>query len=330
MPNEFKALVVNKSGDEFSVQIQSLSLNELPDGDVTIKVHYSSVNYKDGLASIPNGNVVSSYPFIPGIDLAGIVMASNDARYKAGDPVIVTSYELGVAHYGGFSQYARVPGDWVIPLPDGLTLQEAMVLGTAGLTAALSIHQLEKNGVAPDQGPIVVTGASGGVGSMAVSMLAKRNYVVTASTGKASEYDYLRKLGASEVVSREEVAPETIRSIGKQRWAGAVDPVGGKTLAAILSNMKYGGSVAVSGLTGGAEVPTTVYPFILRGVNLLGIDSAYCARDLRIKLWNRMATDLKPDGLEDIQNIITLQELPKALSDILQGKAKGRTIVDLS
>ncbi|MCU6709677.1 acryloyl-CoA reductase [Paenibacillus sp. J5C_2022] len=329
MSKEFSALVVNKAGEEFSINIESLSLDDLSDGDVTIRVHYSSVNYKDGLASIPNGNIVHNYPFVPGIDLAGIVTTSNDSRYKAGDKVIVTSYELGVSHYGGYSEYARVPGDWIIPLPDHLTLKEAMILGTAGLTAALSIHQLEKNGLTPDKGPVLVTGATGGVGSMAVSMLAERNYHVTASTGKASEYDYLKKLGANEVLSREEVAPENIRPIGKKRWSGAIDPVGGKTLAAVLSNMKYGGSVAVSGLTGGVEVPTTVFPFILRGVNLLGIDSAYCPRDLRITLWKRMATDLKPEGLEAIKNEISLNELPKALSDILQGKAKGRTVVDL-
>ncbi|WP_243291904.1 acryloyl-CoA reductase [Bacillus sp. FJAT-47783] len=329
MPKEFSALVVNKTEEGFSINIESLSFDDLPEGDVTIRVHYSSVNYKDGLASIPNGKIVQKYPFIPGIDLAGTVTSSNDSRYKEGDKVIVTGYELGVTHYGGYSEYARVPADWVVPLPDNLTLKEAMVFGTAGFTAALSFHELEKNGLTPESGPILVTGATGGVGSMAISMLAKRNYHVTASTGKESEYDYLKKLGAKEIVSRADVTPEKIRPIGNQRWAGAVDPVGGKTLASILSNTKYGGAVAVSGLTGGAEVPTTVFPFILRGVNLLGIDSVYCPKDLRETLWNRMATDLKPEDLGTIENEISLRDLPETLSDILQGKIRGRTVVNV-
>lgn len=326
----FKALVVNKSEEDFSLNVETLTFDDLPEGDVTIRVHYSSVNYKDGLASIPKGNIVKSYPFIPGIDLAGVVTASKDSRYQEGDEVVVTSYELGVSHYGGYSEYARVPAEWVIPLPEGLTMKEAMTFGTAGFTAALSIHQLEKNGLTPENGPVLVTGATGGVGSMAVSMLAKRHYEVIASTGKGSEHEYLRNLGAKEIVSRDDVNPEKIRPIGKQRWAGAVDPVGGKTLAAVLSNTQYGGSVAVSGLTGGGDVPTTVFPFILRGVNLLGIDSVYCPKDLRVTLWQRLATDLKPDGLEDIQNEVSFNELPDALSGILEGKARGRTVVKIS
>ena len=327
MSNTFKALVVNKTEEDFSVNIEPLTFDDLPEGDVTIRVHYSSVNYKDGLASIPNGKVVQSYPFVPGIDLAGVVTSSDDDRYKEGDKVIVTSYELGVSHYGGYSEYARVPGDWVVPLPDNLTLKEAMVFGTAGFTAALSIHQLETSGLTPENGPVLVTGATGGVGSMAVAMLSKRNYEVTASTGKESEHEYLKSLGAKAIVSREEVAPEKIRPIGKQLWAGAVDPVGGKTLASVLSNTKYGGAVAVSGLTGGADVPTTVFPFILRGVNLLGIDSVYCPKELRETLWNRMAADLKPENLGEIENEVTLEELPDTLSAILQGKTRGRTVV---
>ncbi|MCC5803551.1 NADPH:quinone oxidoreductase family protein [Rossellomorea vietnamensis] len=326
----FKALVVNKTEEDFSLNVETLTFDDLPEGDVTIRVHYSSVNYKDGLASIPKGNIVKSYPFVPGIDLAGVVTSSEDSRYQEGDEVVVTSYELGVSHYGGYSEYARVPAEWVIPLPEGLTMKEAMTFGTAGFTAALSIHQLEKNGLSPENGPVLVTGATGGIGSMAVSMLAKRNYDVIASTGKESEHDYLRDLGAKEIVSRDEVNPEKIRPIGKQRWAGAIDPVGGKTLAAVLSNTQYGGSVAVSGLTGGGDVPTTVFPFILRGVNLLGIDSVYCPKDLRVTLWERIATDLKPDGLEDIQHEVSFDDLPEALSGILAGKARGRTVVKVS
>ncbi|MBN9654149.1 acryloyl-CoA reductase [Halobacillus sp. GSS1] len=330
MTKEFHALVVNKTEEDFSVNVESLTLEDLPEGDVTIHVHYSSVNYKDGLASIPNGKIVQSYPFVPGIDLAGTVVSSEDDRYQEGDEVVVTSYELGVSHYGGYSEYARVPGDWVVPLPENMTLKEAMAFGTAGFTAALSVHRLEESGVKPEDGTILVTGATGGVGSMAVSMLAKRGYHVTASTGKESEHEYLKTLGAQEIISREEVTPEKIRPIGKQKWAGVVDPVGGKTLASVLSNTKYGGAVAVSGLTAGVEVPTTVFPFILRGVNLLGIDSVYCPKDLREKLWTRMATDLKPDDLGEIEKEVSLKELPDTLSDILQGKVRGRTVVNLS
>ncbi|MBX0356833.1 acryloyl-CoA reductase [Halobacillus sp. Nhm2S1] len=329
MTKEFNALVVNKTEEDFSVNVESLTLEDLPEGDVTIQVHYSSVNYKDGLASIPNGKIVQSYPFVPGIDLAGTVVSSDDDRYQEGDEVVVTSYELGVSHYGGYSEYARVPGDWVVPLPENMTLKEAMAFGTAGFTAALSVHRLEESGIKPEDGTILVTGATGGVGSMAVSMLAKRGYHVTASTGKESEHEYLKTLGAKEIISREEVTPEKIRPIGKQKWAGVVDPVGGKTLASVLSNTKYGGAVAVSGLTAGVEVPTTVFPFILRGVNLLGIDSVYCPKDLREKLWTRMATDLKPDDLGEIEKEVSLKELPDTLSDILQGKVRGRTVVNI-
>ncbi|MBH0231169.1 NADPH:quinone oxidoreductase family protein [Halobacillus yeomjeoni] len=330
MNTEFKALVVDKVENDVEAKIETLTQEDLPEGDVTIKVHYSSVNYKDGLASIPNGKIVQSYPFVPGIDLAGTVTDSKDSRYEEGDEVIVTSYELGVSHYGGYSQYARVPADWVVPLPEGLTLKEAMIYGTAGFTAALSLQQLEENGQTPEDGTVLVTGATGGVGSMAVSMLSKRGYHVTASTGKESEKEYLKNLGAEEIVSREEVTPEKIRPMGRQKWAGAVDPVGGKTLASILSNTQYGGAVAVSGLTAGVEVPTTVFPFILRGVSLLGVDSVYCPKETRDKLWKRMANDLKPDELSEMSHEVSLDELPQTLSDILEGKVKGRTIVNMS
>lgn len=217
--DHFKALVVNKTETDFSVKVQTISMNDLPEGDVVIKVAYSSVNYKDGLASIPNGKIVKSYPFVPGIDLAGTVVSSKDPRFKEGDEVIATSYEIGVTHYGGYSEYARIPADWIVPLPKGLTLKDAMALGTAGFTAALSVHRLEENGLTPDKGKVLVTGATGGVGSIAVSMLTKRNYHVVASTGKETEHEYLRELGAKEILSREEVCPEQIRPLDKQYWA---------------------------------------------------------------------------------------------------------------
>jgi acrylyl-CoA reductase (NADPH) len=326
----FKAFMVNKNEEDFTAEVKILRLEELPAGDVLIKVVYSSVNYKDGLASIQNGKIVRSYPFIPGIDLAGTVVRSDDSRYKEGDEVIATSYEIGVSHYGGFSEFARIPGDWIVPLPDGLSLKEAMVYGTAGFTAALSVHRLEENGLTPEKGKVLVTGATGGVGSVAVAMLAKRGYQVVASTGKEAEHDYLREIGAAEIISREELAGEKFRPLDKQLWAAAVDPVGGKTLSSILSKLDYNGSVAVSGLTGGTDVPTTVFPFILRGINLLGIDSVYCPMETRKLLWQRMASDLKPEGLlETIQNEVGLEELPGVLSSILKGKNRGRTIVKM-
>ncbi|NEU30971.1 acryloyl-CoA reductase [bacterium LRH843] len=325
----FRALLVNQEENTFSVNISNLTLNDLPEGEVVIRVDYSSVNYKDGLASIPNGKIVNSYPHVPGIDLAGTVVSSKDPRFKEGDEVIATSYEIGVSHFGGFSEYARIRADWIVPLPKGLSMKEAMTYGTAGFTAALSIQRLEENGINPEKGPILVSGSTGGVGSSAVSMLAKLGYHVIASTGKESEHEFLNEIGANEIISREELQPEKIRPMDKPRWAAAIDPVGGNTLAYILSTIKYGGSVAVSGLTGGISVPTTVFPFILRGVNLLGIDSVYCPMSTRIKLWERMANDLKPDNLEKITSEITLDQLPSTLSLILEGKVKGRTVLKL-
>lgn len=330
MNESFKALVVDKTEGDFTVNVKEIPLQDLPPGDVLIKVSYSSVNYKDGLASTPDGKIVRSYPFIPGIDLSGVVARSNDSRFKAGDEVIATSYEIGVSHYGGYSEYAQIPADWVVPLPEGLSLKEAMVYGTAGFTAALSVQRLEENGLTPNTGKVLVTGATGGVGSIAVAILAHRGYHVIASTGKQSEHDFLVGLGASEILSREDVTGQKIRALDKQLWAAAVDPVGGKTLASILSKIAYNGSVAVSGLTGGGDVPTTVFPFILRGVNLLGIDSVYCPMETRIGLWKRMAADFKPEHLLKVMNKeVSLDELPIYLSSILKGEARGRIIVKI-
>ncbi len=330
MTSTFKAFVVNKNENQFTREIKELTLQDLPEGDVTIKVMYSSVNYKDGLASIPDGQIVRSYPFIPGIDAAGIVIDSHDEKFKAGDEVIVTSYGFGVSHYGGFSEVVRVPSSWVVPLPNGLTLKEAMVYGTAGLTAALSIEKLEHHGLTVNDGDVVVSGASGGVGSVAVAMLAKKGYSVIASTGKTSETEYLKNLGAKEVISREDLSPEKFSALGKARFAAAIDPVGGNTLAYILSSLKYGGAVASSGLTGGTSVKTTVFPFILRGVSLLGVDSVECPMSIRQPLWNKMAQELKPDALMDfIGSEITLDDLPRVLDQILKGEVKGRVIVKI-
>ncbi|MDW7616783.1 acryloyl-CoA reductase [Peribacillus simplex] len=330
MLQQFDALVVNKQDDRFSVNIQQLSLDDLPQGEVLIRVHYSGVNYKDSLASIPNGNIVSSYPIVPGIDMAGIVVSSEDSRFQEGDEVIATSYGIGVSQSGGYSQFARVPADWIVPLPDGLTLKEVMIIGTAGFTAALSVLRLEENNLTPDQGSVLVTGATGGVGSFAVSILAKLGYSVEASTGKESEHGYLKEIGATTIVSREDVYDGKLRALGKQKWSGAVDPVGGEPLASVLSQIKYGGSVAVSGLTAGTSLPATVFPFILRGVNLLGVDSVNCPMDTRLQVWHRLATDFKLAHLEQlVQQEITIKELPDILPTLLKGEARGRTIVKL-
>ncbi|MGE7603107.1 NADPH:quinone oxidoreductase family protein [Peribacillus sp. NPDC097675] len=330
MTQQFEALIVNKQENDFSLSIQQLSLGDLPEGEVLIRVHYSGVNYKDSLATIPNGNIVGSYPMVPGIDLAGVVVSSKDSRYKEGDEVIATSYGIGVSHYGGYSEFAQIPAEWVVPLPEGLTMKEAMIIGTAGFTAALSIMRLEQNGLTPDSGNVLVTGATGGVGSFAVSILSKLGYSVEASTGKKSEHAYIQELGAKKILSREDVYDGTLRPLGKQKWIGAVDPVGGDPLASVLSQIEYGGSVAVSGLTAGTNLPTTVFPFILRGVNLLGIDSVNCPMETRLQVWKRLATDFKPTHLEQlIQQEITLKELPDVLPTLLKGEARGRTIVKL-
>src|SRR5690625_4538498 len=329
MTGTFKALVVNKNGD-FTVDINDLTLADLPDGDVLVKVAYSSINYKDSLATIPDGNIVNTYPFVPGIDLAGVVISSNDDSFKKGDKIIATSYDLGVSHFGGYSEYARIPAEWIVPLPKGLTLKEAMIIGTAGFTAALSVQRLEENKSSPEKGKVLVTGATGGVGSFAVSILLTLGYQVEASTGKKYEQAYLDTLGATSIISREDVYDGKIRALGKQQWAAAVDQIGGEPLASLLSQIKYGGSVAASGLTAGTQLPTTVFPFILRGVNLLGIDSVQCPMTTRLQVWNRLATDFKPANLHDfIQQEITLEQIPDVLPTLLKGQARGRTIVKL-
>ncbi|AXI00355.1 oxidoreductase [Sporosarcina sp. PTS2304] len=328
MIQSFRALVVDKQEEEFSVEVRNLSLEDLPKSDIVIRVHYSGINYKDSLAAIPNGNIVQNYPMVPGIDLAGVVVSSTDKRFVEGDEVIATSYEIGVSHFGGYSEYARVRADWVVPLPKGLTLKEAMIIGTAGFTAALSIQRLEENNLSKEKGKVLVTGATGGVGSFAVSFLSTLGYEVEASTGKTDEIDYLHSIGAQSIVSREEVYDGKIRALGTQKWAAAVDPVGGEPLASLLSQIAYGGSVAVSGLTAGTSVPTAVFPFILRSVNLLGIDSVYCPMETRLKVWHRLATDLKLSNMEQlVQNEISLDELPNALPVLLESQARGRTIV---
>lgn len=304
------------------------TVEELTPGDVLIKTAYSSVNYKDALAATGAAKILKKFPLIGGIDVAGVVASSSDARFKEGDHVVVTGYDLGVANDGGYSAFVRVPGDWIVKLPPALTPFEAMALGTAGFTAALSVIRLEQNGLKNGAGPVIVTGATGGVGSTAVAILAGLGYEVTAVTGKDSEHEYLMSLGAKTVMPRG-VIEKNNRPIEKATWAGAVDPVGGDMLAWLAKTMAYGASIANSGLTGGIEVHTTVIPFILRGVNLLGIDSVMCPMPLRLEVWRRLASDMKPKKLTSIAHEIPMSRLDYAFLTLVSGAAKGRFVVNV-
>ena len=330
MKERFKAYRIEKSNNQLIREVRQLTELDLPEGEVLVRVRYSSVNYKDAMANMSDSPIIKTYPATPGIDLAGQVVESADDRFTEGDPVIVTSYDLGVSHDGGYSEYARVKAEWVLPLPEGMTLKQAMIYGTAGFTAALSIDQLQAQDVLPESGPVLVTGASGGVGSIATAMLANLGYHVEVSTGKQSAHSFLKQLGATSIIDREAVTGEKIRAVDQQTWAGAVDPVGGETLAAIISKLNYNGAVAVSGLTGGMKVPTSVYPFILRGVHLIGIDSVYCPMEKRQAIWQRMATDLKltEQQFDQITNqVISLEQLAETLPKLLTDQSLGRIIV---
>ncbi len=306
------------------------ALEDLSPGEVVIAAAYSSVNYKDALAATgTGGRIVSRFPIVGGIDVAGTVASSRDSRVREGDQVLVTGYGLGVSHDGGYASYVRVPADWVVPLPDGLTPRAAMAFGTAGFTAGLAIVRLERNGLRPDQGSVAVTGATGGVGGVAVGALAVLGYAVTAITGKDDQADYLRGIGAREVLSRATLEMGT-RPLEKARWAGAVDAVGGDLLAWLTRTAAPWGSIASTGLTGGVELHTTVMPFILRGVSLVGVDSVQCPMDLRIEVWRRLASDMRPRGLSSMTTEIGLDGLPDAFATLLAGKARGRFLVDLS
>jgi acrylyl-CoA reductase (NADPH) len=329
-PEQFRALVADKDGDDVRRSLTELSASDLPDGEVTIRVGWSSVNYKDALAVSPKGRVAKGYPLVPGIDLAGEVIASDGGDVAPGDQVLVHGYDLGVAHHGGYAEVARVPAGWVVPLPEGLSARDAMALGTAGYTAALSVVRLEQHGLSAESAgaPVLVLGASGGVGSTAVGILAARGYEVHAATGKADEADFLRALGASEILSREETSADPEGPLEKQRWAAVVDPVGGAATAFALRTTRYGGAVASSGLTGGTDLQTTIFPFILRSVSLLGVDSVQTPMDERREVWNRLAGDLRPNGLEDqITREVALDEVDPLLDEVLAGKARGRTVV---
>ena len=329
----FNALVMEKDEESglASPAIKQISESDLPNGEVQVAVEYSTVNYKDGLClSSKGGGLVRSYPHVPGIDYAGTVEKSSDERYKTGDKVVLTGWRVGEAHWGGYSQKASALADWLVPLPEGLSTRQAMAVGTAGFTAMLAVMALEDHGLKPGNGPVLVTGAAGGVGSVATAILANLGYEVAAVTGRPETGDYLKSLGAATIVPRDELNETTKRPLESETWAGCIDAVGGAMLARVLGQMKYGASVAAVGLAGGAGLPATVIPFLLRGVNLLGIDSVMQPYDNRLRAWRRIATDLPVDKLEAMSQPATLQDLPQLGADILKGQVKGRIIVDVN
>ncbi len=327
--NRFKALLIRKDGEKQSVNEEELSPADLMDGDVVVAVSHSTVNYKDGLAITGRAPVVRRFPMIPGIDLAGVVQESADANFKAGDKVLLNGFGLGETHYGGYAEVARVKGDWLVPIPKAFTPEQAMAIGTAGYTAMLAVLALEDAHVSPGGGPVVVTGAAGGVGSVAIALLAKLGFHVIASTGRTQESDYLKSLGAAEIIPREELSVDP-RPLGKERWIGAVDSVGSKTLANVIACTKYGGAVAACGLAQGMDLPVSVAPFILRGVSLLGIESVHMPRARRLIAWERLARDLDIGKLAAMTRVIGLGDVRRAAEEILAGKVRGRLVVDLA
>src|SRR5580704_4033377 len=324
----FKAIVVDKAESGQTVQFKDFDEKDLMDGDVTVRVEYSTVNYKDGLAVTGKAPVVRRFPMIAGIDFSGTVEASSHPQWKAGDKVICTGWGLGETHLGAYAEKARVKGDWLVRLPEGMTSRGAMAIGTAGFTAMLAVLALEKHGLTPKHGPIVVTGAAGGVGSVAIAVLSKLGYSVIASTGRLSEAPYLKALGAAEVIDRNELSGPA-KPLAKERWAGGVDSVGSTTLANLLSMTKYGGAIAACGLAAGMDLPSSVAPFILRGVCLLGIDSVMCPLELRKIAWTRLATDLDRAKLTEITHEIGLDEVIGAGARILSGQVRGRIVVKI-
>jgi acrylyl-CoA reductase (NADPH) len=328
--DRFNALVLEQEDKKVSHDVRKIGVDDLPEGDVTVAVEYSTLNYKDGMVVNGIGNLVRNYPHVPGIDFAGTVEESSSDRYKPGDKVVLTGWRVGEVHWGGYAQKARVKADWLVKLPDGLSTKEAMAVGTAGFTAMLCVLALENHGLTPDAGTVLVTGAAGGVGSVAVSILAKLGYTVAASTGRPEEHDYLKSLGAAEIVERATLSEYSGRPLDKELWAGCVDTVGATTLASVLSQLKYGRSVAACGLAGGPKLETTVIPFLLRGVNLLGIDSVMQPYENRVKTWQRIATDLPHDKLAAMTEVAGLGAVGEAAGRILQGKIRGRLVIDVN
>ncbi|MEQ8257919.1 MULTISPECIES: acryloyl-CoA reductase [Roseovarius] len=327
----FNALVVEKDEEsgKTSAEVKQIGIDDLPEGEVTVAVEYSTVNYKDGLCIGPGGGLVRKYPHVPGIDFAGTVEESSDGRYSPGDKVVLTGWRVGEAHWGGYAQKARVKADWLVPLPDGLDTRQAMAVGTAGFTAMLAVMALEDQGL--KKGPVLVTGAAGGVGSVATAILAKLGHEVAAVTGRPEQEEYLKSLGASQIVPREELTEVTKKPLEAEAWGGCVDAVAGAMLGRVLKQMEYGSSVAAIGLAGGAAIEgALITPFILRGVNLLGIDSVMQPYDNRLRAWERIARDLPMDKLDEMVQPATLSDLPGLGRDILKGQVKGRVVVDVN
>ncbi len=329
MAGSFKAFVVNKVSDHFVSGILDMTRNSLPEREVVIRVDYSSINYKDGLAITGKAPILKTFPIVPGVDYAGTIQMSASPDLHPGDRVIVNGFEVGERHWGGFAQYAGAKADWVVPLPERFSTWQAMAIGTAGYTAMLCVMTLEDQKVRPDDGDVLVTGASGGVGGVAVALLAKLGYTVIASTGRPETQDYLKELGAAGFIGRDELTGKG-RPLNTARWAGAVDVVGGVTLANVLSMIKYGGAVAATGLAGGGDLPATVYPFILRNVALAGVDSVLCPKPRRVEAWRRLAKDLPEAAIEAVASTIPLGDVPKAAEDIMANRVKGRLVVDVN
>ena len=329
MPETFKAILISRDENKNqSVEMRNLTEADLMEGDVTVAVEATTVNYKDGLAITGKAPVIRRWPLVPGIDFAGTVTASDHPDWRRGDKVILNGWGVGETHYGAYSERARVNGDWLVPLPEGISAHDAMAVGTAGYTAMLCVMALERHGIAPQRGPVVVTGAAGGVGSVAIAILSKLGYHVVASTGRSAEAAYLRDLGAAEVIEREELT-QPARPLGKERWAGGIDTVGSHTLANLLSMTSYGGAVAACGLAGGMDLPSSVAPFILRGVCLLGVDSVMAPKKLRLEAWRRLAADLDLGKLSALSTTIGFDGIVEAAHDIVEGRIRGRVVVDM-
>jgi acrylyl-CoA reductase (NADPH) len=328
MPDKFRAIRVSKGDGGQTVELASLSDADLMEGDVTVDVEYSTVNYKDALALTGKAPIIRAFPLIPGIDFAGTVRDSSNPGFKPGDKVILNGWGVGEGHHGGFAERARVRGDWLVKVPDGLDAARAMAIGTAGYTAMLCVMALEDQGVTPGDGEVLVTGAAGGVGSVAIALLSKLGYTVAASTGRTGEADFLKDLGAASVIDRNEFTGQ-VKMLAKSRWAGAVDAVGSTTLANVLSQMNYAGTVAACGLAQGMDLPTSVAPFILRAVKLIGIDSVMCPMARRSEAWRRLARDLDLAKLDALTSHVKLEDVPQVAEDLLAGKVRGRAVVDI-
>ena len=326
----FRALVLHEEGGRAVPRLETLDDSRLPPGEVTVRVEYSTLNYKDGMVLQGQGRLVRQYPHVPGIDFAGTVEKSSSPDFNPGDPVILTGWRVGELHWGGYAERARVKADWLVRRPDRLSARQAMAIGTAGFTATLAVIALERHGLVPDAGDVLVTGAAGGVGSVAVAMLSALGHRVVASTGRPELRPYLEGLGATELLDRAELSGKPTRPLDRERWAGAVDAVGGNTLATILTQLKYRAGVAACGLAGGSDLPASVIPFLLRGVNLLGIDSVMCPKDERIEAWGRLARDLPLDRLDRMTEIVALADLPALAPRILNGEVRGRLVVAVS